>query len=82
MHVWVYAIGMYACRCVSVCIDQCMYLCQYVCMYIHTCITFLHAHTYVCTYAYMCHEGVVFQTIKSFICALGIYLQMTEATNK
>ena len=30
----------------------------------------------------MCHKGVVFQTIKSFVPALGIYLQMTEATNK
>ena len=29
-----------------------------------------------------CHKGVVFQTIKSFIHALGIYLQMTEATTK
>ena len=37
---------------------------------------------HVCIHVCMCHKGVVFQTIKSFVHALGIYLQMTEATNK
>ena len=29
-----------------------------------------------------CHKGVVFQTIKSFVHALSVSLQMTEATTK
>ena len=33
------------------------------------------------TLATNCHEGVVLQTIKSFICAQGASLQRTETTN-
>ena len=33
-------------------------------------------------HTYICHKGVVFQTIKSFVHALGVYLQMIGATTK
>ena len=52
-------------------------------VYMHICMgVCMHACMYVCMYVCRCHKGVVFQTIKSFVCALDVYLQMTEATNK
>ena len=43
---------------------------------------YIHTNIYTHMNTCMCHKGVVFQTIKSFVHAMGIYLQMTEATNK
>ena len=43
-----------------------------ICAQIHMC-TCMHV-------LYMCHKGVVFQTIKSSVCAQGASLQTTEKT--
>ena len=71
-------------------IDACLPI--YKCIYIHTTYLYACTHTYMFAYIYtylhaymhslICHTGVVSRTIKFFICALSIYLQMTEATNK
>ena len=47
---------------------------MYICMYVHFHIRYMHA--LICVY--MCCKGLVFQTIKSFVCAQGASLQTTE----
>ena len=51
--------------------DAYMYECMYLSIFV-----------YVGRHVFICHKGVVFQTIRSFVHALDVYLQMTEATNK